>query len=247
MNPSSEMKYALVTGASRGIGRAIAVQLAKDGYHVIVNYKSNHEAAKETLRLIAEAGGQAELLPFDVSDPKAIHAAMDTWKAKNPDAFIEVLVNNAGIVRDNLFIEMSAKDWHKLIDINLNGFFYVTKKLIENMLIHHSGRIINISSISALQGYSGQVNYATAKSALIGATKSLAVELASKRITVNAIAPGYIESDMTQGISPGLIRSVVPMRRMGKPEEVAELVGFLASDKAAYITGQVIGINGGML
>jgi len=247
MDTKEEMKYALVTGASRGIGRAIAVQLAKDGYCVIVNYKSNHEAAKETLRLIAEVGGRAELLPFDVSDPKEIKESLTAWQAQHVDEYIDVLINNAGLIRDELMLEMSDEDWHTVIDTNLNSFFYITRFLLENMLVHHHGRIINMSSISALQGYRGHVNYATAKAALVGATKSLAVEVATKKITVNAVAPGYIETDMTQHISPEMIRLSVPMRRMGQPEEVADLVSFLVSDKASYITGQVIGINGGML
>lgn len=241
------MNYALVTGGSRGIGRAIAIQLAKDGYHVIINYKSNHEAANETLRLITEAGGEAELLPFDVSQPDAINAAMDQWEASNPDAFIEVLVNNAGIVRDNLMLDMPAEDWHAVVDTNLNGFFYLTRRVLEEMMVNRSGRVINLSSVSGLIGGVGQVNYSAAKAALIGATKALAREMAPKKITVNAIAAGYIETEMTQELGKDTIRAIVPMRRMGKPEEVADLVLFLVSEKAAYITGQVIGINGGMI
>lgn len=241
------MNYALVTGASRGIGRAIAIQLAKDGYHVIINYKSNHEAAREALRLITEAGGEAELLPFDVSSPDAINAAMDQWEAANPDAFVEVLVNNAGIVRDNLMLDMPAEDWHAVVDTNLNGFFYLTRRVLEEMMVNRSGRVINFSSVSGLIGGAGQVNYSAAKAALIGATKALAREMASKKITVNAVAAGYIETEMTQEIGRDTVRAIVPMRRMGKPEEVADLVSFLVSEKAAYITGQVIGINGGMI
>lgn len=250
------MNYALVTGASRGIGRAIAIQLAKDGYRVIINYKSNHEAARETLRLIEEAGGEAELLPFDVSQPDAINAAMDQWEAANPDAFIEVLVNNAGIIRDNLMLDMPAEDWHAVVDTNLNGFFYITRRVLEGMLMNHKGRIVNMSSIAGVQGFVGKVNYAAAKAALVGVTQSLAVELAPKGITVNAIAPGYIETEMLyHGIEDNHVDDAqiqaalqsIPMHRVGKPEEVAYLVSFLASDKAAYISGQVIGINGGVL
>lgn len=241
------MNYALVTGASRGIGRAIAIQLAKDGYRVIINYKSNHEAARETLRLITEAGGEAELLPFDVSQPDAINEALDQWEAANPDAFIEVLVNNAGITRDNLMLDMPAEDWHAVVDTNLNGFFYLTRRVLEEMMANKSGRVINFSSVSGLIGGVGQVNYSAAKAALIGATKALAREMAPKKITVNAITAGYIETEMTQEIGKDTIRAIVPMRRMGKPEEVADLVSFLVSEKAAYITGQVIGINGGMI
>lgn len=248
------MNYALVTGASRGIGRAIAIQLAKDGYRVIINYKSNHEAANETLRLIAETGGEAELLPFDVSQPDAINAAMDRWEAANPDAFIEVLVNNAGITRDNLILNMPPEDWHSVLDTNLSGVFYITRRVVENMIFNRRGRIINISSISGLKGIEGQINYSAAKAAIIGATKSLAVELASRKITVNAIAPGYIETEMLyHGIEDNHYDDAqiqatlqsIPMHRVGKPEEVAYLVSFLSSDKAAYITGQTVGIDGG--
>lgn len=239
------MNYALVTGASRGIGRAIAIQLAKDGYRVIINYKSNHEAARETLRLITEAGGTAELLPFDVSQPDAINAAMDQWEAANPDAFIEVLVNNAGIVRDDVMLNLEPDAWHSVLDTNLNGFFYVTKRVLENMVMNHSGRIINMSSIAGTTGYKGKVSYSAAKSALVGVTRSLAYELAPKKITVNAIAPSLVETDMTKDIEKYDIKNTSPMGRLCKPEEVAYLVSFLASEKAAYISGQVIGINGG--
>jgi len=242
-----DTKYALVTGASRGIGRAIAIQLAKDGYFVIINYKINHEAAKEVLQQILDNGGQAELLPFDVSDPTAINAAMDDWQSRHKDEYIEVLVNNAGIVRDNLMLDMPAEDWHAVVETNLNGFFYITRRVLEDMIVNHHGRIINMTSVSGIIGGNGQVNYSTAKAALIGATKSLAREVASKKVTVNAIAAGYVATEMTQDISSDVIRSLVPMRRMGKAEEVADLVSFLVSDKAGYITGQVIGINGGMI
>lgn len=239
------MRYALVTGASRGIGRAIAIQLAKDGYRVIINYKSNHEAARETLRLITEAGGTAELLPFDVSQPDAINEAMNQWEASNPDAFIEVLVNNAGIVRDNLMLDMPAEDWHAVVDTNLNGFFYITRRVLENMVYNHRGRIVNMSSISGVQGYKGHVNYSAAKAAIIGVTKALAMEVAPKNVTVNAIAPGEIDTEMQGGFDLKLIAQHIPMRRLGKPEEVADLVSFLVSERAAYITGQVIGVDGG--
>lgn len=244
------MNYALVTGASRGIGRAIAIQLAKDGYRVIINYKSNHEAARETLRLITEVGGEAELLPFDVSQPDAINAAMDQWEAANPDAFIEVLVNNAGITRDDVLLGIEPDDWHAVVDINLNGFFYVTRRVLANMIVNHQGHIINMSSIAATHPFKGQVNYSAAKAAIEGATRSLAVEVAPKQITVNAIAPGLIATEMLYNSAvehDGLdvdIKKIVPMRRLGTPEEVAYLASFLASDKAAYISGQVIGING---
>lgn len=245
-------RYALITGASRGIGRAIAIELAKDGCSILLNYKSNHAAAEEAKRLIEEAGGKAELMPFDVSQPDAINAALDAWFAAHPDDYIDVLVNNAGIVDDEIMLAMEPEQWHRVIDVNLNGFFYCTRRVIEGMVINHHGRIVNLSSISAQMGYSGKVNYAAAKAALIGATKSLAWELAPKQITVNAVAPGAVETEMvSQWLEkvPERMRDVnqVPMHRLGKPEEVAYLVSFLCSDRANYISGQVIGINGAAL
>ncbi|MBQ2503137.1 MAG: 3-oxoacyl-ACP reductase FabG [Lachnospiraceae bacterium] len=245
-------RYALVTGASRGIGRAIAIELAKDGCSILLNYKSNHAAAEEAKRIIEEAGGEAELMPFDVSQPDAINAALDEWFAAHPDDYIDVLVNNAGIVDDEIMLLMEPEQWHRVIDVNLNGFFYCTRRVIEGMVENHHGRIINVSSIAGQKGHPGQVNYATAKAALIGATKELAVELASKKVTVNAVAPGMIETDMAQQIDeylPERMRDIntIPMHRLGKPEEVAYLVSFLCSNRADYISGQIIGINGAAL
>lgn len=242
-------RYALITGASRGIGRAIAIELAKDGCSILLNYKSNHAAAQETKRLIEEVGGEAELLPFDVSQPDAINAALDAWFAAHPDDYIDVLVNNAGIVDDEIMLAMEPEQWHRVIDVNLNGFFYCTRRVIEGMVINHHGRIINISSIAAQMGFSGQAHYAAAKAALIGATRSLSVEVATKRITVNAVAPGSIETDMALQCQDKdeHLRINVPMYRFGKPEEVAYLVSFLCSNRADYISGQVIGINGAAL
>ena len=243
-------RYALVTGASRGIGRAIAIELAKDGCSILLNYKSNHAAAEEAKRLIEEAGGEAELMPFDVSQPDAINATLDKWFAAHPDDYIDVLVNNAGIVDDEIMLMMEPEQWHRVIDVNLNGFFYCTRRVIEGMVMNHHGRIINISSISGQVGNVGQVNYAASKSAIIGATKTLAKELAPKRITVNAVAPGVIHSDMQrEEIARGIkdLTDEIPMRRMGNPEEVAYLVSFLCSNRTDYISGQVIGINGAAL
>ena len=245
-------RYALVTGASRGIGRAIAIELAKDGCSILLNYKSNQAAAEEAKRLIEEVGGEAELMPFDVSQPDAINAALDAWFATHPDDYIDVLVNNAGIVDDEIMLMMELEQWHRVIDVNLNGFFYCTRRVIEGMVDNHHGRIVNVSSISGQVGRQGQVNYSASKAALIGATRSLAVELASRHITVNAIAPGAIESDMTQSSAeyiPERMRGInnIPMRRLGKPEEVAYLVSFLCGNCADYISGQVIGINGAAL
>ena len=242
-------RYALVTGASRGIGRAIAIELAKDGCAILLNYKSNHTEAEETKRLIEAAGGEAELMPFDVSQPDAINAALDNWFAAHPDEYIDVLVNNAGIVDDEIMLLMEPEQWHRVVDVNLNGFFYCTRRVIEGMVINHHGRIVNISSISGQTGYPGKVNYAAAKAALIGVTKALATELAPKHITVNAVAPGLIETDMARQAvvyTSEHLKGInsIPMRRLGKPEEVAYLVSFLCSNRADYISGQTIGING---
>ena len=240
------MKYALVTGASRGLGKATAIRLAKDGFSVIINYQSNKEAAEDTLRQIEENGGQGELLPFDVSSSEAIEKALESWSAAHPDDYISVLVNNAGIRQDNLMIFMQEDQWNRVLDTTLNGFFYITRRLLKDMMTHRSGRIINMASLSGLKGMPGQTNYSAAKAALIGATKALAQEVAARKVTVNAIAPGFIATDMTKELNEAELKKLVPLGRFGKPEEVAALASFLASDDAAYITGQVISINGGL-
>ena len=249
------MRYALVTGGSRGIGRAICIQLARDGYSVIINYKSNREAANETLRLIESEGGHAELLPFDVASPDAINAALSQWEQAHKDEYIEALVNNAGVSRDDVMLDIMPEDWHIVIDTALNGFYYITRRLLSEMIMHHQGRIINMSSLAGIRGYKGQVNHSAAKAALVGVTKSLAIEVASRKITVNAIAPGVIDTDiprkhaeehyLSREEALEVVKKIVPMQRVGKPEEVANLVSFLVSEKAAYITGQVIAIDGG--
>lgn len=240
------MKYALVTGGSRGIGRAISMRLAAQGYPVIVNFKSNADAADETVRLIAEAGGQAELLPFDVSDRQQVEEALDGWMQQHPDDYIAVLVNNAGIRRDNLMVFMPDDDWNGVIDTNLNSFFYVTRRLLKGMMTKRWGRIINVASLSGLKGLAGQTNYSAAKAALIGATKALAQEVAPRKITVNAVAPGFIATDMTSELNEDELRKMIPAGRFGRPEEVAAAVAFLAQEDASYITGNVISINGGL-
>ena len=240
------MKYALITGASRGLGKAIALRLAKDGLSVIINYQSNKEAAEDTLRQVQEAGGTGELLPFDVSDAQAIDKALETWLANHPDDYISVLVNNAGIRQDNLMIFMQEEQWSRVLDTTLNGFFYITRRLLKDMMTHRNGRIINMASLSGLKGLPGQTNYSAAKAALIGATKALAQEVAARKVTVNAIAPGFIATDMTKELDEAELKKLIPLGRFGKPEEVAALTSFLASDDAAYITGQVISINGGL-
>ena len=240
------MKYALITGASRGLGKAIAIRLAKDGFAVVINYQSNREAAEDTLKQVQESGGTGELLPFDVSDPKAIEAALESWQNTHPEEYISVLVNNAGIRQDNLMIFMQEEQWSRVLDTTLNGFFYITRRLLKDMMTHRNGRIINMASLSGLKGLPGQTNYSAAKAALIGATKALAQEVAARKVTVNAIAPGFIASDMTKELDEAELKKLIPLGRFGKPEEVAALTSFLASDESAYITGQVISINGGL-
>jgi 3-oxoacyl-[acyl-carrier protein] reductase len=241
------MKYALVTGGSRGIGKAVAIKLAKEGWPVIINYRSNQEAAQATLNEIVAAGGTAELLPFDVANPEETEAAIDRWEAAHPDDWVGVLVNNAGIRRDGTMFMMSDNDWHSVLDTTLNGFFYITRRLLKHMMPRkRGGRIINMASLSGLKGLPGQANYSAAKAALIGATKALAQEVAPRDVTVNAVAPGFIATDMTSDLDEGELKKMIPAGRFGRPEEVAALTAFLASDDAAYITGQAISINGGL-
>ena len=240
------MKYALITGASRGIGRAIAIKMAQEGYAVVINYLNNHEAAQQTLEQIVAEGGNAELLQFDEAQPEAIEQAVADWQQRHPDDYIDVLVNNAGIRRDNLMVFMQNDEWESVVNTSLNGFFHLTRRLLKDMITHRHGRVINISSVSGLKGMAGQVNYSAAKAALIGATKALAQEVAARKVTVNAVAPGFIESDMTGDLNQDELKKLVPMKRFGKAEEVAALVAFLASDGAAYITGEAIAITGGL-
>lgn len=239
------MRRALVTGGSGGIGAAVCRRLAADGCHIFVHANANRDAAQRVVEEILAAGGSAEVVAFDVTDAQATKAALDAMLAQGA---IQILVNNAGIHDDAVFPAMRAEQWHRVIDVSLHGFFNVTQPLMLPMIRGRWGRIINISSVAAIAGNRGQVNYASAKGALNAATKSLSIELASRGITVNAVAPGIIKTAMIDAkLEAAIVARMVPMQRVGQPAEVADLVAFLASDSAAYITGQIISINGGML
>ncbi len=240
------MKYALVTGGSGGIGSAVCKKLASMGYHVLVHYHSNKEKAEQVVDEISRTGGSAGLMHFDVTDGESVKKVLIKWQESHPDEYIEVLVNNAGITKDALMLWMEEKDWKEVIDINLNGFYYVTAPLIKPMALKKYGRIINVVSLSGLKGLPGQTNYAAAKAGVVGATKSLAQELGRKNITVNAVAPGYIRTEMTKDLDEKSLKRMVPANRFGTPEEVAAVVGFLASPEASYVNGDVINVNGGL-
>lgn len=238
--------FALVTGGSRGIGRAICVKLAAMGYPVIINYKGNTAAAEETAALVRAEGQEAILMSFNVADKAEVENTLGKWQADNKESVIEILVNNAGIRQDALLAFMADEQWHSVLDTSLQGMFNITKQIMNPMLMHRFGRIINIVSLSGIKGMPGQVNYSAAKAGMIGATKALAQEVAKRNITVNAVAPGFVKTDMTEELNEKELAAMIPMKRFGEAQEVAELVGFLASKNAAYITGQVISINGGL-
>ncbi|MEO6521766.1 MAG: 3-oxoacyl-ACP reductase FabG [Mucilaginibacter sp.] len=240
------MKCALVTGGSRGIGRAICYKMAQMGYYVLVNYMTNENEANKTLAQIRQNGGDGELLKFDVANKDDINPILGNWIETNSEKYIEILVNNAGVKDDVLMMWMKDEQWDNVIKTSLDGFFYVTRLVLNSMLLKRYGRIVNVVSLSGLKGLPGQINYSAAKAGVIGATKALAQEVGRQGITVNAVAPGFIKTDMTEGLNEADFKSMIPVKRFGTPEEVAHAVGFLASAEAAYITGQVLSINGGL-
>ncbi|MGQ0829008.1 MAG: 3-oxoacyl-ACP reductase FabG [Bacteroidota bacterium] len=240
------MKYALVTGGSRGIGRAICVKLAEMGYYVLINYTSKKEEAESTLKLIREKGSDGEIMKFNVADQAEVEGTLGAWIDRNPDKIVEVLINNAGIRKDQLLMWMSNEEWNTVLGIGLGGFFNVTRLIIKGMLVKKYGRVVNVVSLSGLKGLPGQTNYSAAKAGVIGATKALSQEVGRRGITVNAVAPGFIKTDMTEGINEKDFKQLIPLNRFGTADEVADAVCFLASDKASYITGQVLSINGGL-
>ncbi len=239
------MKYALVTGGSRGIGKAICIKLSQMGYHIGINFRSNIKEAEDTLQKIQDTGGSGELLQFNVADRDEIEKVLGTW-IDSDDKNLEILVNNAGINRDNLLMWMKAEEWSDVMNINLNSFFLVTQRVLKNMLAQKYGRIINVVSLSGQKGMSGQVNYSAAKAGVIGATKALAQEVGKRNVTVNAVAPGFIKTDMTKDLPEKELKKLIPLNRFGEAEEVAEVVAFLASEKSSYITGETISVNGGL-
>ncbi len=240
------LKCALVTGGSRGIGRAVCYKMAAMGYYTIVNYKSNETEANITLQQLKQNGGDGEILQFDVSSKEQIQELLGGWIEKNTDKYIEVLVNNAGIKDDGLMMWMKDEQWESVVRTSLDGFFYVTRLVLSGMLRKRYGRIVNVVSLSGLKGMPGQTNYSAAKAGVIGATKALAQEVAKRNVTVNAVAPGFIKTDMTEGLDENELKGMIPAKRFGLPEEVAHAVGFLVSEEAGYITAEVINVNGGL-
>ena len=241
------MNCALITGGSKGIGKAIALQLSRDfGLHILINYSSDTKAAVEVVDSISKEGGSAETLQFNVQDKAMVDNVIAGWQKNNPEKFISVLVNNAGVARDGLFMWMPENNWDDVIGVSLKGLFNVTQQILRPMLQRKEGRIINITSVSGLKGVAGQTNYSAAKAGVIGATKALAQEVARMNITVNAVAPGFVETEMIENIDVKKYLNVIPMGRVGEPEEIAHVISFLASQKASYITGEVINVNGGL-
>jgi len=240
------MEFALVTGGSGALGKAICKQMAKMGYTVLVHYNSNEQSALTVVEEIKTDGGNAEAITFDVSNFKEVKSKLSDWNINHSEDIISVLVNNAGLTKDSLLVWMEENDWKKTIDTNLNSFYNVTSQLIQKMILNKWGRIVNVVSLSGEKGLPGQTNYSASKAGVIGATKALAQEVGKKKITVNAVSPGYIASEMTKELDEKVLKKLIPANRFGKPEEVAATVGFLVSDGAAYITGEVIKVNGGL-
>jgi 3-oxoacyl-[acyl-carrier protein] reductase len=241
---NEEKMIALITGASKGIGKAIAFELASMGFDIWLNYRSSDEQAKEVADKIEEKGSKAILLKFDVTKKDQVDLALTELIEKQGPP--EVLVNNAGIARDGLMMWMPSEDWTAVTETTLNGFFNVTKAVLPAMLHRRSGKIINIASVSGVIGTPGQVNYSAAKGGLVAATRALAKETAKRGLCINCVAPGFIETDMVKDLPVAKIVKMIPMQKIGQPEDVAALVGFLASDRSGYITGQIIGVNGGI-
>lgn len=240
------MNYALVTGGSRGIGKAVCIKLADMGHNVIINYTSNEEEAKKTQEAVKAKGVDAIIMKFDVGNIEQVDNTLGKWMEDNKDKTISVLVNNAGIRRDNLLVFINPEDWHKVMNIAVDGFYNVTRLVCKQMLSKRKGRIVNMVSLSGLKGMAGQTNYSASKGAVISATKALAQEVGKRGITVNAVAPGFIKTDMTTDIPEDQFKAMIPLNRFGEAEEVAGVVGFLVSDAASYVTGQVISVNGGL-
>lgn len=241
------MKYALITGGSRGIGRAICQTLAENtDYGILINYVSNKSAAVETLKAVEKFGNKAEILAFNVADKEEVDRVLTQWQEDHKEDQIEVLVNNAGITKDGLFMWMKEEDWSNVVDISLKGFYNVTQFVIQKMLRKRYGRIVNMVSVSGVKGTPGQTNYSAAKGAVVAATKALAQEVGKRHITVNAVAPGFIKTDMTSNLDEEELIKMIPANRFGTAQEVADLVDFLISKKASYINGEIININGGI-
>ncbi|CAN5455029.1 3-oxoacyl-ACP reductase FabG [soil metagenome] len=240
------MRYALVTGGSRGIGRAICVKLAEEGHYVIINYTSKQDEAEKTLKMVREKGANGEIMKFDVSNQTEVDAVLGGWIEKNSDKTIEILVNNAGIRKDQLLMWMSNAEWDSVMGISLGGWYNVTRIIIKGMLVKKYGRVVSVVSLSGLKGLPGQTNYSAAKAAVIGATKALSQEVGRRGVTANCVAPGFIKTDMTEGINEKDFKQLIPLNRFGTADEVADSVCFLASERASYITGQVLSINGGL-
>lgn len=244
MTENANKRPVIVTGASKGIGRAISLEMARSGYYPIINYRSDEAGAVETLKMITEQGANGEIMAFDVTDFDAVQSAVGRIIADH--GTIDALVNNAGIAADELFVMMSRKKWHSVIDTSLNGFFNITRPVLEKMVVQKKGAVVSIASVSALMVNRGQANYAAAKAGLIAATRTVAAEVGRLGVRVNVVAPGLIDTEMIKDFPLKNIKSLIPMARIGQPEEIARVVRFLCSDDASYITGQVIAVNGGM-